>query len=212
MSRTSGPANRPLLRSGSESTGCTPQSTRFAAFNTVTLLEREGSMVEFSAFLDERQVPLLRLAIALCGSRPAAEDVLQEVFLRAFAQWTRISVMESPYGYVRKMLVNEHLSWRRRLIRQLPRAEIDSGVIPDPAERIAGRDELLRRVDSLPMRQRTAVILRYFEDLDDTEIARVMVCDPVTVRSYVSRGLRALRVEESNVTERTVRRVSGKDF
>lgn len=178
----------------------------------MTLLGRERSTVEFSAFLDERQVPLLRLAIALCGSRSAAEDVLQEVLLRAFARWSRISVLESPYGYVRKMLVNEHLSWRRRLIRQIPRAEIEREAAPDHAERIAGRDELLRRVDSLPARQRTAVILRYFEDLDDTEIARVMVCDPVAVRSYVSRGLKALRVEESSVTEQTVRRVSGKDL
>jgi RNA polymerase sigma-70 factor (sigma-E family) len=176
------------------------------------LLEREGSMVEFSAFLDERQLPLLRLAIALCGSRAAAEDVLQEVLLRAYVQWARISVLESPYGYVRKMLVNEHLSWRRRLIRQLPRAEIESEVDPDPAERIAGRDELLRRVDALPARQRTAVILRYFEDLDDAEIARLMVCDPVAVRSYVSRGLKALRVEGGKVTERTVRPVAGRDL
>lgn len=108
--------------------------------------------------------------------------------------------------------MNEHLSWRRRLTRQIPRAEIEREATPDPAERIAGRDELLRRVGALPARQRTAVILRYFEDLDDTEIARVMVCDPVTVRSYVSRGLKALRVEEGNVTERTVPRVSGKDL
>lgn len=169
-------------------------------------------MVEFSAFLDERQAALLRLAIALCGSRPAAEDVLQDVLLRAFAQWSRIGALESPYGYVRKMLVHEHLSWRRRLIRQLPRAEIDGEVAPDPAERIAGRDELLRRVEALPARQRTAVVLRYFEDLDDTEIARVMACDPVTVRSYVSRGLKALRIDESDQTERAVRRVAGKDL
>jgi RNA polymerase sigma-70 factor (sigma-E family) len=167
-------------------------------------------MVEFSVFLDERQVPLLRLAIVLCGSRAAAEDVLQEVLLRAFAQWTRIGLMESPFGYVRKMLVNEHLSWRRRSARQIPRAEIDDEVLPDHAEGIAGRDELLRRVDALPARQRAAVILRYFEDLNDTEIARVMACEPVAVRSYVSRGLKTLRVEASNLTERTGRPVSGK--
>ena len=89
-------------------------------------------MVEFSAFLDERQVPLLRLAIVLCGNHPAAEDVLQDVLLRAFAQWTRIGVMESPYGYVRRMLVNEQLSWRRRLTRQIPRAEIEGEAAPDP--------------------------------------------------------------------------------
>ncbi len=168
--------------------------------------------MEFSAFLDERQVPLLRLAIALCGSRPAAEDVLQDVLLRAFAQWTRIGGMDSPYGYVRTMLVHEHLSWRRRLSRQVPRAEIEGGIVPDPAERIAGRDELLRRVDALPARQRTAVVLRYFEDLDDTQIARLMVCDPVTVRSYVSRGLKALRIQEGTVTDQAARDVAGKEL
>jgi RNA polymerase sigma-70 factor (sigma-E family) len=167
-------------------------------------------MVEFSVFLDERQVALLRLAIVLCGSRVVAEDVLQEVLLRAFAQWTRIGVMDSPYGYVRKMLVNEHLSWRRRSARQVPQAEVEGEGSPDHAECLASRDELLRRVDALPARQRAAVILRYFEDLDDGEIARVMVCEPVAVRSYVSRGLKALRVQASTATERAGR-VSGKD-
>jgi DNA-directed RNA polymerase specialized sigma24 family protein len=81
-----------------------------------------------------------------------------------------------------------------------------------PAERIAGRDELLRRVSALPARQRTAVVLRYFEDLDDAQIARVMACDPVTVRSYVSRGLKALRVDTSDAPERSVRRLSGRDL
>jgi RNA polymerase sigma-70 factor (sigma-E family) len=176
------------------------------------VLGREGSTVEFSAFLDERQLALLRLAIVLCGSRAAAEDVLQEVLLRAFAQWSRIGGLDSPYGYVRKMLVNEHLSWRRRSARQLSRAVVEPEIASDPVERIAVRDDLLRRLAALPHRQRTAVILRYFEDLDDAEIARVMACAPVAVRSYVSRGLKALRVDASQQSETSLRRVPGEDL
>jgi RNA polymerase sigma factor (sigma-70 family) len=147
----------------------------------------------------------------LCGGRPAGEDVLQEVLLRAYQQWTRIGTLESPYGYVRTMLVNEHLSWRRRSARQVPCAEIDSGALPDHAERIARRDDLLRRVDLLPDRQRAAVILRYFADLDDAEIARTLDCEPVTVRSYVSRGLAALRAEMVATTKRSGARTTGRD-
>ena len=163
--------------------------------------------MDFSAFLDERQVPLLRLAIVLCGNRPAAEDVLQDVLLRAYQQWPRIGAMQSPYGYVRTMVVNEHLSWRRRSVRQIPQAEIEGAVLSDHADRIVGRDDLIRRVDALPERQRTAVVLRYFADLDDAEIARTMDCAPVTVRSYVSRGLAALRIDHQDLTGRT----AGKD-
>lgn len=161
-------------------------------------------------FLDERQVPLLRLAIVLCGSQSAAEDVLQDVLMRAYTQWPRITALESPFGYVRKMLVNEHLSWRRRTSRQFLQAEADPEALPDHAERIVARDDLLRQVHALPERQRTAVILRYFEDLDDAEIARLMDCEPVTVRSYVSRGLAGLRTEPAKVSTRPGR-LTGKE-
>ena len=167
--------------------------------------------MEFPAFLDERQQPLLRLAIVLCGSRPPAEDVLQNVLLRAYQQWDRIGVMESPYGYVRTMLVNEHLSWRRHSARQVPTAEVDPGSRPDHAQQIADRDDLLRRVDALPDRQRAAVVLRYFGDLDDAEIAATLGCEIGTVRSYVSRGLASLRIQFVPAPPRPSLRPIGKD-
>ncbi len=167
--------------------------------------------MDFSAFLDERQLSLLKLAIVLCGSRPAGEDVLQEVLLRAHQQWSRISTLQSPYGYVRTMVVNEHLAWRRRSTRQLPQAEVDPGAWPDHAERIAVRDDLLRRVDTLPARQRAAIVLRYFADLDDVEIAATLGCEPVTVRSHVSRGLAALRIELGAGSQPAGDRAVGKD-
>ena len=195
-----------------KSFGAAQQSDGPSAFKTVTASTREeGSAVEFPAFLDERQQSLLRLAIVLCGSRAPAEDVLQDVLIRAYQQWHRIGAMESPYGYVRTMLVNEHLSWRRRSARQMPTPEVDAGSRPDPAQRIADHDDLLRRVDALPDRQRAAVILRYFADLDDAEIATTLRCAPGTVRSYISRGLAALRIQLSHETDRSRFRPIAKD-
>lgn len=66
--------------------------------------------MDFTEFLDARQQSLLRLAIVLCGSRAPAEDVQQDVLLRAYQRWPQIRALESPYGYVRVMVVNEHLS------------------------------------------------------------------------------------------------------
>lgn len=155
--------------------------------------------MDFGAFLDDRQLPLLRLAIVLCGSRAPAEDVLQDVLLRAHQRWDQIGAMESPYGYVRTMLVNEHLSWRRRAAHQIPVAdeELDSraGARPDHADALADRDDLLRRVNALPPKQRVAMILRFFDDLDDAEIAHALGCEAVTVRSYISRALKTLRID-----------------
>lgn len=180
------------------STSPAQQSRAADPFEIMTAPTRaEGTAVEFPAFLDERQQMLLRLAIALCGSRPPAEDVLQTVLLRAYQQWARIGAMESPYGYVRAMLVNEHLAWRRKSARQVATAEVDQGARPDHAERIADRDDLLRRVDALPDQQRAAIVLRYFADLDDAEIATTLGCAAGSVRSYVSRALATLRIQYS---------------
>jgi RNA polymerase sigma-70 factor (sigma-E family) len=149
----------------------------------------------FEDFLDERLRQLTRLATVLCGDRCLGEDVLQEVLLRAHQLWPRISAADSPYAYVRTMLVHEHLAWRRRWDRQVPTDEIDVGRrVPDPAQRIADLAELRDRLDELPPQQRTAVVLRYFADLSDADIAEALGCSPVTVRSYISRALSTMRV------------------
>ena len=154
--------------------------------------------MNFDDFLSERLRDLLRLAIALCGQRALGEDVLQEVLLRAHQQWSRIGVADSPYAYVRTMLVHEHLAQVRKWGRQIPRAEIDIGrAAPDHAVQIADRDDLLRRLDALPASQRAAIVLRYLSGLGDDEIARHLDCSAVTVRSYISRGLAAMRVQMS---------------
>jgi RNA polymerase sigma-70 factor (sigma-E family) len=147
------------------------------------------------------QPRLLRFAVVLCGGRHLAEDVVQEVLLRAHQRWDRISGLEYPDSYLHKMVVNEFLSWRRKWTRIEPRGVIEVvGTAPDPAGDVATRMELLTELCKLPKRQRVVVVLRYLEDQSDAEIAEVLGCTPGTVRGYLSRALARLRVQLSKAT------------
>jgi RNA polymerase sigma factor (sigma-70 family) len=96
------------------------------------------------------------------------------------------------------MVVNEYLSWRRRSWRLIPGGsgqEVDDRLTPDHALGYAERDVLLTELGKLPRRQRTVLVLRYYEGLPDSMIAEILGCAPGTVRGYASRALAALRVE-----------------
>ena len=149
----------------------------------------------FDEFAAARLQAVLRFATALTGDPDLAKDLVQEVLIRASERWAAIG---SPEAYVRKMVVNEYLSWRRRSWRLIP-AETGSCDIgdpaPDPADRCVERQALLGEMAKLPRRQRTALVLRYYEGFRDAEIAELMGCTPSTVRGHVFRALAALRVE-----------------
>ena len=96
------------------------------------------------------------------------------------------------------MILNEFLSWRRRSLRQIPAggaAEESASRAPDHAHVYAERQALLGELGKLPRRQRAVLVLRYYEDRDDAEIAELLGCTPGTVRGYASRALAALRIE-----------------
>lgn len=150
----------------------------------------------FEQFVRGRGPALLRFATVLAGDRGTGEDVLQEVLTRAMRRWPHIRALDSPGGYVRRMIVNEYLSWRRKWARLIPSALVlDDRETPDHADRHAERDALSHRLDALPPKQRAVLVLRYYEDLPDREIAAVLGCPVGTVRSHASRGLAALRIE-----------------
>lgn len=156
--------------------------------------------MRFEEFAAARLPAVLRFAGVLTADRALAEDVVQEVLIRASKGWDRIGQLDRPELYVRKMVVNEYLSWRRRSWRLLPGGsgtEVDDRVTPDHAGRLAERDALLAEIGKLPRRQRAVIVLRYYEGLSDAEIADVLGCRPGTVRGYASRALAALRVELS---------------
>jgi RNA polymerase sigma-70 factor (sigma-E family) len=157
--------------------------------------------MDFEEFLSSSLAELLRFAVVLCGSRELGEDVLHDVLLRAHQRWAMVGAADSPYAYVRTMLVHEHLAWRRKWSRQIPVADlVDARTIPDHAANIVDRDEVRRRLAGLPARQRAVVALRYYGGLSDNEIAETLQCSPGTVRGYLSRALTTLRVEMSEHT------------
>ncbi len=156
--------------------------------------------MRFEEFAASRLPAVLRFAGVLTGDRALAEDVVQEVLIRASRRWDQIACLDRPELYVRKMVVNEYLSWRRRSWRLLPKgtaADVDDRLAPDHADRHADRDALLAELGKLPRRQRAVLILRYYEGFSDSEIAELLGCTPGTVRGYASRALAALRVELS---------------
>lgn len=150
----------------------------------------------FEDYVAGRLPSLLRLAGALAGDPGTAEEVVQEVLLRASRQWPRIADLDAPNAYVRRMVVNEYQSWRRKWARLVPRAVIETGeAAPDPAERHAARDEITRRLARLPPRQKAVIVLRFYEGMSDDAIAEVLGCSVSTVRSQASRALASLRLD-----------------
>ena len=154
-------------------------------------------MPSFDEFVQARSAGLLRTALLLTGQdRAEAEDLLQLALERAYRHWARICQSGEPERYVRKILANASADrWRRlrrRPERPLHNAATDPAV-PDRAREIDDRDLLLRALAALPPRQRAALVLRYFDDLNEAEIADMLGCSAGTVKSQISRGLARLR-------------------
>jgi RNA polymerase sigma-70 factor (sigma-E family) len=153
--------------------------------------------MRFEEFAQARLPALLRYATLLCGDRELARDMVQEVLTRALVRWRRISGLEEPYAYVRVMVTNEFLSWRRRrrvtTVALTPDAY--AATTSDPSSAHGDRDEMWRRLAGLPRQQRAVLVLRYYEDLADPQIAEILGCRPATVRAYATRALAALRIE-----------------
>lgn len=149
----------------------------------------------FEEWARVRLPALVRFGAALTGDRALAEDVVQEVLIRAYGRWRRIADMEWPDAYLRRMVVNEYLSWRRRWgrVTPVPALALDR-TLPDHADAHAERAGVRAQLAGLPRRQRAVLVLRYYEHLTDVEIAEVLGCAAGTVRSLASRALATLRV------------------
>lgn len=149
---------------------------------------------EFTDFVAEHGGQLLRTACLVTGDAHRGEDLLQTALAKAYGSWSRVRSAEHPPAYVRRLMINAHLSWVRRLsnservLDSMP--EVGGG---DPQSAHADTDELRRALLRLSPRVRTAVVLRYVEDLSEADAAQVMGCSRSTVNNHVTRGLAALR-------------------
>lgn len=148
----------------------------------------------FQEFVLARGPELTRFATLLCRDRLQAEDLVQDTLASAYVSWRRIEAAASPEAYVRKMLVNRHVSWwRRHRGRVEPRAVVPDSIAPDPTDIAATADAVRRMLLELPPKQRAAVVLRYYADYTDRQIAETLGCSEPTVRSQISRALANLR-------------------
>ncbi|GIM93097.1 RNA polymerase subunit sigma-24 [Paractinoplanes toevensis] len=163
---------------------------------------RVSEGVTFEEFAMARLPSLLRYAVVLTGDRDLAQDVVQEVLARAQVRWRRISESDVPEAYVRRMVLNEYLSWRRSwqfrnvhaVGERLTDLDDARGGIRDHAEGVVEADALWSRLSTLGRKQRAVLVLRYYEQMEDEAIADVLGCAPATVRSHASRALKTLRL------------------
>lgn len=148
---------------------------------------------DFEAWAESRLPGLLRFAYLVTGSQHAAEDAVQAALTRVCERWARVRRADDPDAYVRRMVVNEHVSgWRRAGRREVAVAEVRSRSV-DPVALVDEADAVWRVCSTLPRQQRAAVVLRFYEDLEYAEIAALLGCSETTVRSHVHRALTALR-------------------
>lgn len=164
----------------------------------------------FEDFVRDRSGYLFQLALLLAGRNQAdAQDLLQVALERAWRRRRAIVRDSDPEAYVRRVLVNASID-RWRWLRRRDESSLDAaGPGPaggDPAILVARRDELIRALAALPPRQRAVLVLRYWEDMTEAEVAGLLGCSVGTVKSQASRGLARLRGPGRNLTDARVLR------
>ena len=147
---------------------------------------------DFAAYVAARSRLLCTTAYLLCGDWHRAEDHTQTALTKLYLAWRRIDRSESVDAYARRVLVRTVLDERRRPWRR-ERATAELPELSGPAETADERIDLLAALTRLPARQRAAVVLRYWADLDIAETAAVLGVSQGTVKSSSSKGLKALR-------------------
>jgi RNA polymerase sigma-70 factor (sigma-E family) len=198
MARRTGNVTRPSRSPGS---GCntSPVPVRRTDVNAPQPDEPGGEPApeDVAGFARRCGLELLRFAYLLCGDRQRAEDLLQDVLLAMYRRFPDTLPLDNPTGYARRALANANISRARRASSR----EVVTDLIPeapatDPADP-AERDALWQALRRLPARQRTVLVLRFYADTSDHDIADVLGCRPATVRSLAARGLAALRADTS---------------
>lgn len=153
------------------------------------------SVVVFADFVRTNTPSLLRTAYLLTGNPTDAEELVQQTLVHLYPKWDKVAAADQPLAYVRRSLSNTFISGTRRASSR----EITVDVIPerwdgaDQPAAVVERAALWAQLATLSQRQRAAIVLRYYHDLSDDEIAGELSCRAGTVRSLISRGLATLR-------------------
>lgn len=149
---------------------------------------------DFVAYVDARGSALLRIARLLTvGDRHAAEDLVQTTLEKAYVAWPRIKRQEAQDAYVRSIMTRSAIDRTRRRRR---RGEVLTDIVPESTHVPDGpeeRDAVWAVLAGLSARQRAVLVLRYYEDLSETQIADALGCSPGTVKAHASRGVALMR-------------------
>jgi RNA polymerase sigma-70 factor (sigma-E family) len=157
--------------------------------------ERAGDP-EFREYVTQRGRALLRTAYLLTGNLADAEDLVQAALAKTYLAWDRIEDRGALDGYVRRAMVNTHISWwRRRRVQEFPTDELPDRAVADHAGDSDLQETMRRAIDRLPHRMRAAVVLRYYEDMTEAEVAERLGVSLGTVKSTVSRAVAKLRID-----------------
>ncbi|MDQ1692066.1 MAG: hypothetical protein QOD87_2174 [Pseudonocardiales bacterium] len=159
-----------------------------------------GRNERFTAFVRNRTDTLMKTAYLLTRNGPDAEELVQDNLVWLYPRWAQVEAAEHQLAYVRKAMVNRFLAGKRKMsASEVHFDESFDGfaeVLPpgrDETAEVDARDQMWRELGVLSERQRAAIVLRFFHDLPDAEVAEALDCRVGTVRSLISRALNTLR-------------------
>lgn len=158
--------------------------------------QERSCAADFHEFVSSRSRSLLQSAYLITGNLADAEDLVQSALAKTYQAWDRIEDRKALDGYVRRAMVNTHISsWRRRKIDEYPTDDVPEIPVADAPVSSELQDALQRAISRLPHRMRAAVVLRFFEDMTEAEVADVLGVSQGTVKSTVSRAVAKLRAD-----------------
>jgi len=153
----------------------------------------------FDDYVTTRSAALLRFAYLVTRNTEDAHDAVQDALIGLYPRWQQVAARGEVDVYVRRSIVNAHVSSWRKVRRMFPTEDpavlAAAPVVPDASQAVADADQALRLCGELPPMQRAAVVLRFYEDRTFTEIAAILGCPEGTARSHVHRALQALRAK-----------------
>jgi RNA polymerase sigma-70 factor (sigma-E family) len=152
---------------------------------------------DFHEYVAARGATLLRMAFLLTGHLADAEDLMQVALAKTYVAWDRIQDRRAIDGYIRRAMVNTHISWwRQRRLEEYPTEHMPEQAVDDRSGESEVHDAIGRALRRLPPRMRAAIVLRYYEDMSEAEIAGVLGVSVGTVKSTLSRAVAKLRIDD----------------
>ncbi|HEX3824629.1 MAG TPA: SigE family RNA polymerase sigma factor [Mycobacteriales bacterium] len=157
--------------------------------------ERRGgyATTSFDEFVVRALPDLLAFAHRLTADAAEAEDLVQAALVKSMARWSAIERQDDPFVYVRRVIVNTHITWWRRWSARVTVGSVPERVSAEHTQLAADQDEVRRALLALPQRQRAVLVLRFYEDMSEAQIAVALDCRPGTVKSQASRAMATLR-------------------